>query len=201
MNLEIAFDNLQHRSKGFRPDMPFWGYPLWRYDAMSVFVFQIVIKQWDKGQVSSEHTAARAAIPVRYPVITKPAYYVLGKPCIVDQHGDDISTNLFKNGRIKYGILSDGRIRFDRFQVCGKGDADVLEYVSEGKGCQTIGTLNKGWIQCQYSWRYSVEEAGMRYWMYEEVTLNAVCLDEFDPEHFLKTEPSIVFEDFRNRLS
>ena len=67
---------------------------------MSVLVFQIVIKQWDKGQSSPEHVAARAAIPIRYSVATKPAYYVLDKPCIVDQHGDDISTSVFKNGRI-----------------------------------------------------------------------------------------------------
>ncbi len=162
---------------------------------MSVLVFQIVIKQWDKGQSSSEHVAARAAIPVRYSVTTKPAYHVLDKSCIVDQHGDDISTNVFKNGRIKYGMLSDGRIRIDRFQVRGKEDGDILEYVSEGKGCQIVGPLNQGWIQCQYSWRYSVEEAGMRYWMYENVTLNAVCLDEFDAECFLRAEPSDTFED------
>ncbi|OUR89480.1 hypothetical protein A9Q81_21780 [Gammaproteobacteria bacterium 42_54_T18] len=159
---------------------------------MSVLVFQIVIKQWDKGQSSPEHVAARAAIPARYAVATKPAYYVLDKPCIVDQHGDDISTNVFKNGRIKYGMLPDGRIRFDRFQVCGKEGGDILEYVSEDKGCQIVGPLNQGWVQCQYSWRYSVEEAGMRYWMYEEVTLNAVCMDEFDDECFLKTEPTIT---------
>jgi len=162
---------------------------------MSVLVFQIVIKQWDKGQRSPEHVAARAAIPVRYPVATKPAYYVLDKSCIVDQHGDDVSTNVFKKGRITYGMLPDGRIRFDRFQVCGKEDGDVLEYVSEDKRCHIIGPLNQGWVQCQYNWRYSVEEAGMRYWMYEEVTLNAVCMDEFDVECFLKTEPSKTFND------
>ncbi len=162
---------------------------------MSVLVFQIVIKQWDKGQGSPEHIAARAAIPVRYAVATKPAYYVLDKPCIVDQHGDDISTSVFKSGRIKYGMLPDGRIRFDRFQVCGKEDGDILEYVSVDKGCQTIGPLNQGWIQCQYGWRYSVEEVGMRYWMYEEVTLNAACMDELDAECFLKTEPVITFND------
>ena len=161
---------------------------------MSVLVFQIVIKQWDKGHSSQEHVAARAAMSVRYPIAAKPAYYVLDKTCIVDQHGDDISTNVFKNGRIKYGMLPDGRIRFDRFQVFGNEEGDVLEYVSEGKGWETVGPLNQGWIQCQYSWRYSVEEAGMRYWMYEEVTLNAVCTDDFDAECFLKTEPSLIFE-------
>ncbi len=63
---------------------------------MSVLVFQLVIKQWDKGQSSPEHVAARGAIPIRYSVVTKPVYYVLNKPCIVDQHGDDISTSVFK---------------------------------------------------------------------------------------------------------
>jgi hypothetical protein len=162
---------------------------------MSVLVFQLVIKQWDKGQSSPEHVAARGTIPIRYSVVTKPVYYVLNKPCIVDQHGDDISTSVFKNGRIRYGMLPDGRIRFDRFQVCAKEDGDVLEYASEDKGCQTIGPLNQGWIQCQYRWRYSVEEAGMCYWMYEEVTLNAACLDELDAECFMNSEPSITFDD------
>ena len=162
---------------------------------MSILVFQIVIKQWDKGNSSPEHVAARAEIPVRYSVATKPAYYVLDKPCIIDQHGDDISTNVFKNGRIKYGMLADGRIRFDRFQIRGNEGGDILEYVSEDKRCQIVGPLNQGWIQCQYSWRYSVEEADMRYWMYEEVTLNAACLDELDAECFLKTEPAIALNE------
>ena len=162
---------------------------------MSFLIFQLVIKQWDKGQNTPSHITARAAIPDRYTIATKPAYYVLDKPCIVDQHGDDIATSAFKNGRIKYGMLPDGRISFDRFQVSGSPQGDVLEYLSAGNKSKIIGPLNQGWIQCHYNWRYAVEEGGANYWMYEEVILNAACTDEFDAEYFLKSGPLLVFKD------
>lgn len=159
---------------------------------MSILVFQIVIKQWDRSQCSPSHVAERAALPVRFPIATKPAYYVLNKPCIVDQHGDDVRTSVFKDGRIKYGMLSDGTIRFDRFLVRGSPEGDVLEYSGKGRERQILGPLSQHWVQCQYNWRYSVEEGGMRYWMYEEVILNAACMDELDDHCFLKTDPRIV---------
>ena len=167
---------------------------------MSLLVFQVVIKQWDRSQCTPDHANARAAIPVRYTVFSKPAYFVLDKPCIVDQHGDDIATSVFKSGRITYGIMPDQRIRFDRFQVCGRSEGDslvgdTLEYLSTDKKVQRVGQLHQGWIQCQYNWRYSVEEGGQRYWMYEEVTLNAACMEEFDADYFLTTDPVITFTD------
>lgn len=162
---------------------------------MRLLIFQIVIKQWDKSQRTPSHVAARAAIPDRYTIATKPAYYVLDKACIVDQHGDDIPTSIFEDGRIKTAMLSDGRIRFDRFQVCGNPEGDVLEYLAKAKNPQVIGPLNQGWIQCQYNWHYGVKEGGQHYWMYEEVTLNAVCTEEFDADYFLRTEPRIIFKD------
>jgi len=170
---------------------------------VSLLVFQIVIKQWDRGQCTPEHVAARAELPVCYSISAKPAYYVLDKPCIVDQHGDDIPTSVFKNGRIKYGLMPDQRIRFDRFQVSSdergdeKGGEKVLplEYLTKGKQYKSIGRLNEGWIQCQYNRRYSVEEGGQRYWMYEEVTLNAAYMDELDVDCFVKSDPSVVFSD------
>ena len=162
---------------------------------MSLLIFQIIIKQWDKGQLTPSHVAARVAIPVRYTIATKPAYYVLDKACIVDQHGDDIPTNIFEDGRIRTAMLPDGRIRFDRFQVCGNPEGDILEYLAKAKNPQIIGTLNQGWIQCQYNWHYGVKEGGQHYWMFEEVTLNAVCTEEFDADYFLMTEPLIVFKD------
>lgn len=170
---------------------------------MSLLVFQIVIKQWDRSQCTPEHVAVREQIPVCYSISAKPAYYVLEMPCIVDQHGDDVPTSVFKNGRIKYGIMPDQRIRFDRFQVSNgeKGDAKgdekglSLEYLTKDKQYQFMGRLNEGWIQCQYNWRYSVEESGQRYWMYEEVTLNAACMDELDADLFVKSTPVVAFID------
>ena len=162
---------------------------------MSLLIFQVLIKQWDKSQRSPSHVTARAAIPNRYTIAAEPAYYVLNKACIIDQHGDDIPTSVFETGRIKTTVLPDGCIRFDRFQVCGDTEGDVLEYLAKGSNPKIVGSLNLGWIQCQYNWRYGVEEGGQNYWMYEEVTLNAACADQFDVDYFLKTEPRIVFED------
>ncbi|MFQ3199679.1 MAG: hypothetical protein ACI9SK_000387 [Zhongshania sp.] len=160
---------------------------------MSQLIFQVIIKQWDKSQRSPSHVSARAALPIRCTIAADPAYFVLNKACIIDQHGDDVPTSIFKTGRIKTAVLPDGRISFDRFQICGDTDEDVLEYLAKGKKPEIIGALNMGWIQCQYTWRYGVEEGGHNYWMYEEVTLNAVCTDQFDVDYFLKTEPRTIF--------
>ncbi|MFT4825610.1 MAG: hypothetical protein ACJAUG_000427 [Halioglobus sp.] len=162
---------------------------------MSLLIFQVIIKQWDKSQRSPSHVSARAAIPIRCIIAAEPAYFVLNKACIIDQHGDDIPTSIFETGRIKTAVLQDGRIRFDRFQVCGDTEGDVLEYLAKGKEPQILGPLNMGWIQCQYNWRYGVEEGGHNYWMYEEVTLNAVRADQLDVDYFLENEPRIIFED------
>ena len=162
---------------------------------MSLLIFQITIKQWDKGQNTPSHQSARAAIPSVYSITTKPAFKVFNRPCILEQHGDDIPTNIFSDGRIKTSILSNDRVMFDRFQIVNDSNGFVLEYLVKGIKAQTLGQLDQGWIQSRYNWRYSVIEAKQLYWMYEEVTLNAVCLEEFNADYFLKTEPSIVFND------
>jgi hypothetical protein len=65
----------------------------------------------------------------------------------------------------------------------------------KGKDAQRLGQLNQSWIQSRYNWRYSVLEAQQVYWMYEEVILNATYMETFDADYFLKTEPSVVFND------
>ncbi|MFT6028931.1 MAG: hypothetical protein ACI8O8_000662 [Oleiphilaceae bacterium] len=163
---------------------------------MNLFVFQFVIKQWDKSQNTLDHQAKRSALPERYNISNKPTYQVLGKSCVLEQYGDDLPTNIFKEGRIKTAVLPDNYIRLDRFMVTIDPKGDRLEYWINGKIEKTIGLLNQGWIQSRYRWRYSVIEGGQIYWMYEEVILNAVCLDEdeFEQNVFLKTEPRIIFE-------
>ena len=162
---------------------------------MSLLVFQVVIKQWDKSQRSVTDVAARATLPSRYTIDSQPAYFVLNKACIIDLHGDDLPTSVFKNGRIKTAMLPDGCIGFDRFQLCSSKGVDVLAYLPKAGSQQIIGPLDQGWIQCRYHWRYAVEEGGQNYWMYEELILNAACLQEFDASYFLHTEPRITFED------
>jgi hypothetical protein len=162
---------------------------------MSLLIFQITIKQWDKGQNSPSHQSARAAIPRIYSITTKPAFNVFNTPCILEQHGDDIPTNIFNAGRIKTSILSNDRVMFDRFQIVNNSNDFVLEYLVKGKIAQTLGKLTQDWIQSRYAWRYSVIEAKQLYWMYEEVTLNSIHMEEFDADYFLKTKPGIVFND------
>ncbi|MFT6914041.1 MAG: hypothetical protein ACJAWL_000327 [Motiliproteus sp.] len=163
---------------------------------MNLFVFQFVIKQWDKSQNTLDHQAERAAIPDRYSIKNKPTYKVLGKPCVLEQHGDDLPTNVFKAGRINTAVFPNNYIQLDRFMVTNDPKGDRLEYWINGEIEKTIGLLNNGWIQSRYRWRYSVIEGGQIYWMYEEVILNAACLDEneLEQDYFLKTEPEIIFE-------
>ena len=162
---------------------------------MSLLIFQIIIKQWDKGENTPLHQSDRAVMPSVYTVTTKPAFDVFNQPCILEQHGDDIPTNMFSDGRIKTAVLSNDRVMFDRFQVVNCSHGFVLEYIVKGKDAQRLGQLNQSWIQSRYNWRYSVLEAQQVYWMYEEVILNATYMETFDADYFLKTEPSVVFND------
>lgn len=167
---------------------------------MSLLIFQITIKQWDKGQNTPAHQSARAVMPTIFPITTEPTFNVFNTPCIVEQHGDDIATNVFSNGRIKKSVLSVDRVMFDRFQIVNGSEGFVLEYLANGSrdsshSPQILGQLNENWIQARYTWRYSVLESEQIYWMYEEVTLNAMCVEAFDENCFLKTQPGIVFND------
>ena len=38
----------------------------------------------------------------------------------------------------------------------------------------------------------------MYYWLYEEVTLNAICINKLNEKVFLNTEPAIVYEDLND---
>ena len=159
-----------------------------------MLVLQIVIKQWDKSQRTAAHVLERANVPDRYPIIFPPAFYEFNKRCVIDQHGDDL-----QGGRVKSVQLADGKIKFDRFQVCLEDK--VIEYLGvpkSDKAPRVIGSLNNQWVRCKYTDRYSVFESDFYYWLYEEVTLNAICISEFDEQVFLNTEPALVFEDFND---
>jgi hypothetical protein len=137
---------------------------------MSLLIFQIVIKQWDKSQRTDAYALQRVKIPDKYPLTFPPAFYVFDQQCVIDQHGDDI-----QGGRVKYFKDANGNILFDRFQVCL--DDKVIAYLGakSGEAPRAIGSLNNQWIQCKYNCRYSVFESDRYYWLYEEVTLKC-CL-------------------------
>jgi hypothetical protein len=155
---------------------------------MSTLVLQIIVKQWDKSQRTEECVEHRAKIPNQYSIVFPPAFYALDNQCVVDQHGDDLLGD-----RVTYSQDKSGKIKFDRFQIWS--NSKVLEYADKadsGNGGKTIGSLDNKWIQCKYEWRYSVYEGGLYYWLYEEVTLNAISLSMLNKKVFLNSDPSIV---------
>jgi len=156
---------------------------------MSILVLQIIIKQWDKSQRTEEHIEQRAKIPDQYPIDFPPAFYVFNNQCVIDQHGDDLLGD-----RLTYSQDENGKIKFDRFQVCL--NSKVLEYIGKGdsdKDRITIGSLDNNWIQCKYDWRVSVYEGGFYYWLYEEVSLNVISVSTLNENVFLNAKPEIIF--------
>ncbi len=156
---------------------------------MSILVFQIIIKQWDKSQRTEECVEQRAGIPDQYLINFPPAFYALDNQCVINQHGDDVLGN-----RVSYSQGDDGKVKFDRFQI-GLNNK-VLEYTGKSdsdNGSKIIGSLDNKWIQCKYDWRYSVYEGGFYYWLYEAVTLNVISISKLNESVFLDSEPSIVF--------
>ena len=158
---------------------------------MSVLILQIIIKQWDKSQATEAHKRLRAAIPDSYAIRLPPAFYVFDQQCVIDQQGDDI-----QGGRVKYAKTADETIQFDRFQI-GLNDKVMAYYdVKSGETPQIIGALENQWIQCKYTCRYSIFESDRYYWLYEEVTVNAIALSTLKEQVFLSGAPAIVYTDF-----
>jgi hypothetical protein len=160
---------------------------------MSILILQIIIKQWDKSQRTETHVSERAHRPDQYPIILPPAFYAFNKQCVIDQHGDDI-----QGERLKYSQTEGGKIKLDRFLI--DLNNNVLEYFDKQKTdekTKTIGSLEDNWIQCKYNWRYSILENEMYYWLYEEITLNAICINTLKENVFLNSEPTIVYEDLK----
>ena len=157
---------------------------------MSVLILQIIIKQWDKSQRTEAHVSERANKPDRCPIKIPPAFYVFDKQCVIDQHGDDL-----QGGRVKYSQTPEGNVRLDRFQI--DLNTNVLQYRDTSKTdeeTKVIGSLENSWIQCKYSWRYSIFEGEMFYWLYEDITLNATCIKSLDENVFMNSEPAIAYE-------
>lgn len=156
---------------------------------MSILVLQIVIKQWDKSQRTDEHVVERAKIPNQYAVIFPPAIYAFDKQCVIDQHGDDVQDN-----RLNYTLLDSSMILLDRFKINTKNL--LLEYTpaDPDQPPRTLGSLENRWIQCKYNWRYGVDQGGFYYWLYEEVTLNAISVDELNSHLFIESKPDLIID-------
>jgi hypothetical protein len=121
-----------------------------------------------------------------------PAFYVLDKLCIIDQHEGDL-----RGKRIKWGQSPNGKIKLDRFEL--DLENKIITYSDEAMPeNHFLGLIDKQWVQCKYTHRYSVFEGGFYYWLYEEVTLNAIGIDVFDEHIFVKNEPGLIFNDVNN---
>ncbi len=152
---------------------------------MSILVLQIIIKQWDKSQRSPQHVEQRAKIPNHYSLKFPPAIYVFDERCVIDQHGDDLLGN-----RLNYSQSDSDTIQLDRFQI--SLSSKMLEYVAQPNSDiipTTLGSLDNTWLQCNYNWRYGVDEGGFYYWLYEEVTLNAIVVNSLNENLFMDCKP------------
>jgi len=163
---------------------------------MSILVLQLIIKQWDKSQRTQQHADERAKVSSHYPINFPPARYTADKRCVIDFHGDDLLKN-----RMSISQPSNKTIQIDRFQI-NLNDKQLVYRNSQSDtdpAARIVGSLESQWLQCQYNWRYSVYEGGLYYWLYEEVTLNAIAINTFDENIFLTSKPECIMLDESNR--
>ena len=154
---------------------------------MKKLVLQIIIRQWDKSQLSEQHIEERQALPGRYP-ISSSAQMLFDGRVLLDQQGDDVMGNRIRFQLVENAVLID-RFRFDL-------DVQTVEFKARlqvDEQPKLLATLNNGWMQFQYQWRYRVEQGGFIYWLYEKVIVN-VCFTEInEPDIFVDSSPSQCF--------
>ncbi len=155
---------------------------------MSTLVFQIHIKRWDKSQRSTDDVAKRQALPVCSTIKAKAEFFILDKKCLIDMHSAG------GHRELKKAMMKDGSVKLERFIINEKDGKTSLSYQEDNKEIIEIGDLNQGWVQAKYNWRYSVEQDNEIFWLYEEVTLNAACVEEFGNDYFLKNKPKLCFD-------
>lgn len=168
---------------------------------MSTLVFQVVIKQWDKGLRSEADAAARDSVASTYLIQAEPEFLIFDTPCIIDQHSIDFAAEQRDkniNRSLKKKKLTDGSIQLERFIISKSPDNSLLlniSYQQEDKEIINVGNLTKdsGWFQASYSWRYRVEKNNQIFWQYEELTLNLALATTLENNFFVNSEPTAVF--------
>ena len=156
---------------------------------MKKLIIQIILRQWDKSQLSAEHQQVRCAFPDRFPV--NPSARVLEGRVILDQHGDDLTGD-----RIRFQLTSDQAFLVDRFRIDLK--ARTVEFKSRLTADELpvlLTTVNDGWIQCRYQWRYRVEHDEQIFWLYEEVIVNMGFATDLEPNIFMSQPPEHSFDN------
>ncbi len=156
---------------------------------MSILVIQTITRQWDKSQLTPEHVEARAQLPDRYPVKTAKAESLFSGKVLLDQHGDDTLGD-----RIQYELFDGDKFIIDCFGFdMENGEVAYFPPDDSDEEPELVTTMNDGWIQCQYEWRYKVEEGGAIYWLYEQFTINARFVDRLSDDVFMDEDPEFFF--------
>lgn len=157
---------------------------------MASLVIQVIFQQWDKSQQTEQHQLARTAVADRC-LLQPSAIPLFDGKVIIDQHGDDRLGN-----RLAHQLVVDKYFLIDRFRF--DLSSQRLEFkpkLDAATAPSQLTTLNQGWVQCQYQWRYRVEEGGFVYWLYESVTLNACFVDKAEPAVFMHCQPAQRFDN------
>lgn len=156
---------------------------------MSILVIQTITRQWDKSQLTPEHVEARAQLPDRYPVKTANSESLFSGQVVLDQHGDDTLGD-----RIQYELFDGDKFIIDCFGF-DMGNKEVAYFPPDDSDeePELVTTMNDDWIQCQYEWRYKVEEGGAIYWLYEQFTINARFVDSLSDDVFTASEPEDIY--------
>jgi len=158
---------------------------------MTIFVLQIIIKQWDKSERSEQHHAERAALADRHLLAKDTAFYAFDKQCVIDQQGDDLRAN-----RLEFSQIDADTVQIDRFNISlGNKTLKYNNQDDDAEKPSLLGCLENSFIQCKYQWRYRVYEGGFYYWLYEERILNAINVATFEEDIFLKMAPNRIILD------
>ncbi|WP_430009355.1 hypothetical protein [Methylophaga lonarensis] len=153
--------------------------------AVKQLVLQITLQQWDKSQQSAEHEAARQQQPNRHSIEADNVTALFDGRLLLDQHGDSHTGN-----RIRYQLLDDRFLLIDRFRF--DLQTQTVEFKAKLESNVEpllLATLEQGWIQCSYQWRYRVEESEFIFWRYETVTVNAAFVEQLHSQLFLHSPP------------
>lgn len=158
---------------------------------MSTCVFQIIIQQWDKSELSSSHVNDREKQAQRRQLGRDSTFYAFDKQCVIDKQGDDLTGK-----RITYKRIDEHTIQIDRYTI--DLNTQQMNYVGVDDDAQpsvNLGSLEQRFIQCKYQWRYRVFEGGFYYWLYEQIIVNAICTDTLDADIFLEREPDVIYDE------
>ncbi|MDX1749292.1 MAG: hypothetical protein R3271_03115 [Methylophaga sp.] len=154
---------------------------------MKKLVLQSIIHQWDKSQLTEHHEQQRQALPDRYPIGNE-VLVLFDSQVLLDQYGDDVSGN-----RLQYQLI-DNHLFIDRFRF--DLQTQTVEFKPRLQADEPpiiLTSLKEGWIQCQYQWRYRMDEGGYIYWLYENVIVNVCFAEKNDPGVFVNSPPTQRF--------